>query len=955
MTYQGYFEFGGVELANAARSIAYARTYGFGALRGCARCDDLGPVLGQTYTGPSQDPAPWHDPGRRASDDFLGFYTTRVDGLDDSTREASLIDLVGDGTAVSRVRQAGREMRFEGVMLALTDEGLDAGLSWLSSTLDSYRCDGSNNGCEGGDLRFLSSCPEIDTVTATDTIVNWNGSNPAVEAANWTGHGGAVFNAGGSLNFAATTPPDGYVERTLTGLVSGQWYSVEVTLAGQGRVSIEASGTVVAMPKVHSNFTSPLPFQMEFLARSSTETLRIRGTGPISSLGSNLSFTGLVVKRTRPGSVVDQIAFTATNGGSSAFGAPYNLRPTTQVPFTLGFGIEGPVASQNPDTLRTYPSGVSIFSRRRVSGSAAVPSPASLWSISLGTLEPGNYRVDLWMHAQANVAAFAGTATYRAAVGAATSATIAATTLGSASMPTKYTVSFTMATEGEALLTISALLSGSPTFTTSDSIDIVPIYLQAVNLSAPVSVPQPDSTLKYWRTLHDVTAIAGPTVLDRSNVTCGVMARVTFGLVAGDPRKYKVERDLGRFPVALGPNVNTWRCRNGNPYRYNLLTNTTFETSIAGWTNGGTSGLPFVWNATAIDTTVGFGPGSARGGVSVAGQTLTLRNTFRIYASGWYHTMFAADGTSTYTVDVGSAAGLSDLASGVAVPVPGSTSGQVYFNFYLNTDPGGTTRTVHIQYRRTSTAVAASGSAILDAMLVGIGQYQRGDGWFGSRPGVPLVTWSQTEPPRANALTIGAEAFDATYMIEDEQKAPVACLRFPLAPQPPTFVDMCQNLPMALAYHNEIPVSAAALSTAGTVVPVLRFYMRDESAAQGAEASVNAIRMRWYRNPTGRPINELPPCAFEGEMTVANIPQNAWTVVDGARQTVHTESLPQNNDIFSVDIPQAAYGPDMGGVDWPELRCGEQYTLALDVDSGVETQSNVWPASYVEIGLVPVA
>lgn len=924
-------------------------------------------IASGSYESPSIDPAPWFDPGRRASEDFLGFYVTRADGIDDSTRQANLSDLTGDGTSVSRVRRAGREMRFEGVLMALTDEGLDAGLSWLESSLDSYRCDGGLDGCKGADLRFFSSCPEIQQSSPVDLVLNWDGTNPAAEAARWTGFGGGIFVATGAVNFAASTPPSGYIEREITNLVSGQWYQVTLNIAGQGRISVEAGNAVAAMPAVGSTLTGVLPFRMEFLARSSTEKLRIRGTGPLSSLGSNLAFTGLRIERTRVGSNMMSSTFYPTTGGvdSGPWATKSLTVPATPFQQTL---LPVSVASQNPDTLRTYTSGQLSWRKVRLSTSATLATSSGVTRTSLGTLPAGNYRVEFWMHADWNIPALVGSVSFTASVGAFSSATATTTTkTGGSGNPTKYTIDFTVASEGEAFMDVVATIGAATTVAANNYLEVTPVLLLLTNLSNQVSVPSPDSTLKFWRTLHNVTAIGGPVVREHMRMSCGVGARVSFDLVAGDPRKYKVERSLGRHPIATYASALSARCRNDQVYRYNRIANPTFDTDLADWTNVGTSTTPFVWNTAGIPgyETAGYGPGRAQGGIAANGQTLALTTMVPIPVSGWYHTLFAGvlnGALGSWTVSVGTTPGGNDLVSGVsATPHPGSSAWQLYADFYINSEgtPFPAWREVWVTYRLTSTTATTATAVQLDAMLVGDGRYDLSDGWFGGRQATNYLTWYQTEPPRVEPISISpsVDSILVSQVVPSIRQAPSPCLRFPVVPRPPETPSDCTGVRWSFEHRTEIQVAPGALSTSGIVVPIARLFIRDEAGFIGSERAVRMIRLRWYRNPTGRPVIELDPCSFEAEISVAGAPVNAWTTIDAERRTITTESAPSNGGDFNIEIPQAAFGPDMGGVVWPELRCGEQYTLVVDVSEGgvVAGYNPVWPASYVEIGLVPVA
>lgn len=159
--YKGWLQLGGSEIANNPRVVRYARSLAPLLAPQCDDCPDLYRALGdEPYESPMIDEAAWYDPGVPESAEFAGFYLLDVTGLVDDTRSAPVIESVGDGGAVQRSRRASKEIRVTGMLLAGTDGGLDFGFEWLKSAFDSG-CADAATGCEGDDLCFLSSCPEV--------------------------------------------------------------------------------------------------------------------------------------------------------------------------------------------------------------------------------------------------------------------------------------------------------------------------------------------------------------------------------------------------------------------------------------------------------------------------------------------------------------------------------------------------------------------------------------------------------------------------------------------------------------------------------------------------------------------------------------------------------------------------------------------------------------------------
>lgn len=186
MAYEGYFNFGGVEIINTARTSKYVGTAmpTFG-LADCTDCEGLQSAIGdEDYRSPVLDPAPWLDTSDQRTRDFWGVYPLGVTGVDDSTRQTTVTELIGDGAVTSLPRSASREIRYDVMLLGRTEAGVMAGFHWLNRALDAYRCGEQSLGCSGTELDFFSTCPPMcDFSACSDTIVEWTWNTP--ERVNW--------------------------------------------------------------------------------------------------------------------------------------------------------------------------------------------------------------------------------------------------------------------------------------------------------------------------------------------------------------------------------------------------------------------------------------------------------------------------------------------------------------------------------------------------------------------------------------------------------------------------------------------------------------------------------------------------------------------------------------------------------------------------------------------------
>lgn len=234
MTYQGYMALANdagetIELVNAARVKAYTDNLAPSiGLRGCDDCEGLDAALGETYTNPTDDFAPWYDPTDAATAGFYGVYPLAFEGIDDSTRSIVSEELTGDGSVVVGSRFTGKDIRVTGVAFAADEASLYAGVSWLDNALN-----GTEDGrCFGDRLNLYSSCPAVETFPP-DFATPYTLVNPpsAAELAAWTTTSGTITGDANGVNFLWTTS-DGLKTacRGITGLIPGEQYQLRLRL-----------------------------------------------------------------------------------------------------------------------------------------------------------------------------------------------------------------------------------------------------------------------------------------------------------------------------------------------------------------------------------------------------------------------------------------------------------------------------------------------------------------------------------------------------------------------------------------------------------------------------------------------------------------------------------------------------------------------------------------------------
>lgn len=172
--YDGWLMFGGNEVINTSRTMAYAASLKVPALRDCYECDGFAAAIDDpAYTTPAADGAPWYDADMPESADFVGFYPLELQNFTDSSRTAEVSESINDGGFTSRPREASKEMRVRGLVIGRHDAAAEIGLSWLKTVLRGSGCDE----CDGDDLCFFIDCPtrgitEYATEAETDAVVD---------------------------------------------------------------------------------------------------------------------------------------------------------------------------------------------------------------------------------------------------------------------------------------------------------------------------------------------------------------------------------------------------------------------------------------------------------------------------------------------------------------------------------------------------------------------------------------------------------------------------------------------------------------------------------------------------------------------------------------------------------------------------------------------------------------
>lgn len=156
--YNGWLEYGGIEIINAARTRRYAELF-LPTLNVTCPVTGLQDARAQgNYLSPAADNAPWYKASRPATGRFYGLFPGKLDGADDSSREVSTIELSGDGATHAKPRYASREIKVTALALAGDDEAMSEGLAWLRDSLAYGECE-TYAGCVDNEMRLYANLP----------------------------------------------------------------------------------------------------------------------------------------------------------------------------------------------------------------------------------------------------------------------------------------------------------------------------------------------------------------------------------------------------------------------------------------------------------------------------------------------------------------------------------------------------------------------------------------------------------------------------------------------------------------------------------------------------------------------------------------------------------------------------------------------------------------------------
>lgn len=200
---------------------------------------------------------------------------------------------------------------------------------------------------------------------------------------------------------------------------------------------------------------------------------------------------------------------------------------------------------------------------------------------------------------------------------------------------------------------------------------------------------------------------------------------------------------------------------------------------------------------------------------------------------------------------------------------------------------------------------------LLDGAMVSLGElFPYFDGSSSDIPGYDYQ-WMGT--PNESVSIRYSVAVPLTDPLSDPD-----CSSLPKPPTPPSIPSDCiEEVGKWRRYVVQVPASEVRLWTA--TLPTL--VLTTNSVAE------RQVRIRFFPNPGGLPPREVDTEIPEGELILTYIPPQTRITLDGVARRV----LAEVNGATPIPASQLLYGSGGTPATWPELTCGVDYLIALDV------------------------
>jgi hypothetical protein len=163
VAWNGYVEYDSTEIINVERTEKYIGGKSTSWFKQNHNSDALEEVFGTTYSTPLADNAPWTDPDKTESYDFWGVHPISIEGIEDSTRESTVVEYIRNGGNPGRLRHATKSVVFSAALFGASECAVEYGFGWLKAALLGRACLPNATGrCYGADLTYFNCEPTLD-------------------------------------------------------------------------------------------------------------------------------------------------------------------------------------------------------------------------------------------------------------------------------------------------------------------------------------------------------------------------------------------------------------------------------------------------------------------------------------------------------------------------------------------------------------------------------------------------------------------------------------------------------------------------------------------------------------------------------------------------------------------------------------------------------------------------
>ena len=897
------------KLANAARTQAYVENivplFGFDS---CWDSESLPCVLGDApYRSPVLDPAPWFSDARPASAKFLGFYPLNITGVEDSSREVNVTELVQDGAVFSMPRKASKEFRVQGLLMAEDSEGLDVGMSWLRGALEGAECGGGED-CTGDTfcyLAYLPPCCDYNDTTQWPLVpVDW--TQEANSVGPWVPYGftqasdvtSGAAGTGVRVNMAC---PEAGVQLFMDGLIPGATYRASVEVASNGRLHLSIGGNPgIAARRANEHFPDDRNTWVgDFVATGETQTLRVLSDA--AECGAQVTrIYSAKVERTAELLTKFLPRFT-----SESFTEPASWSP-------VGTTIQRSAAIAGPNSIEM----LSLLWTNTTASTVTIPANSGGRRLIRGLTAGQDYIVYVKARATTGVAIHFN-------IGP--TLPEKTTSLGA----NWYAIAFTAAQPQQYL---DILTSATAPLTAGNSASIDIEYLRVDADAQSLYIAPVDQAEPALRSLHNVTLLDGPNVVDEFAKVNGAMRSVEFTMVVGEPAIYGQLVDVRPTIEATTFLVGNTRCMQGYPVRYNLFTNPRLGGAAVGST-------PVIGIGQHVVTTVANATATVAAADDQTSDPLPAPITYvphqsiKVHPTGTNASFVAVDVDEigdlkvghTYTVSATfsqtahQTGTLSPFARTINVPTGG---GDVYSIPAANT-PGAQRVSMTFTYLGKTAKIRFYNGAPSGGGDVYWSNFLFEEGGIAGSPFDGDTDGAGTEYRWVISATnpaAGTQHASPSQFMEDKPKLIVdpTCPPVPVAPQPPGIPPDCpRDVTEWRRYWTAIPSELSGGWRES--VPVIKL---STSAHE-----VREVRVRFYPNPLGTDLSEVDECGSCGEFFISYIPKSTVMKIDAIRRRI-TANVAGTGDANAMHL---ASDTDYGPVRWPTMTCDVGYYMTVDI------------------------